>query len=205
MPVERTRSKPPVLAADADALHAAAVAGDALARNALATLCMARVRRLVLFSVGPGPDLDDVAQTALARVFSRLESFRGEARFLTWVDRVTANVISDHYRQRRWAIFVTYDDELPIYHQLARELPDAELERQRLLERLATHFAALRPRQRLPLVLRLVQGYSVSEIAVLLGLSVEATKKRLLRGRRELLRRVSRDPVCRGALREIGS
>ena len=204
MPVERFRDQASPAEPTADALHAAAVAGDARARDALAELCLPRVRRVVMLSVGMGPDVDDVTQIAMSRVFTRLESFRGEARFLTWVDRVTANVIADHYRQRRWTVFLSFDEEVPIYQQIAREGPDDELQRQRTLERLSGHFAKLRPKQRLPLVLSMVLGYTVPEIAGLLGLGVEATKKRLLRGRRQLVKRVQRDPICRQALLEMG-
>jgi RNA polymerase sigma-70 factor, ECF subfamily len=205
MPVNRTRPyTSPEVTADADALHAAAVAGDSHARDSLAALCLPRVRRLVLLSVGGGPDIDDVTQSAMARVFARLDSFRGEARFLTWVDRVTTNVISDHYRQRRWVVFLSFDEEIQNRQPIARDRPDDDLARQRLLERLASHFGHLRPKQRLPLVLSLVQGYTVPEIASLLGIGVEATKKRLLRGRRELVKRVRRDPACRDALQEMG-
>lgn len=205
--MDRSRpDRPPEESAPSpEILHADAIGGEGRARDALAALCLPRVRRTVLLSVGQGPDLDDVTQTAMARVFSRLESFRGEAKFLTWVDRVTANVVKDHYRRRRWAVFISLDGDEPLYRQLVspQEGPEDELRRQRLLERLAEHFARLRPKLRLPLVLSMVQGHTVPEIAEMLDLGTEATKKRLLRGRRLLIERVSRDPVCAEALREL--
>lgn len=187
-----------------ESLHAAAVSGDAEAREALARVCLPRVRRLVQLSVAAGPDVEDVAQTAMARVFVSLESFRGDARFLVWVDRVTANVIKDHYRRKRWAVFQLFDEDVASGHWREPERPDQEMQRHRVLESLSKHMARLRPRLRLPLVLSLVHGYTVPEIAGMLDIGREATKKRLLRGRRDLLKRVMRDPVCREACKELG-
>ncbi len=192
------------LAIDPETLHSAAVGGDEGARDALARLCLPRVRRLALLSVGVAADVDDLVQTAMARIFAHLDSYRGEALFLTWVDRVTANVVRDHYRRKRWAVFQLFDEKTPSDRQEEPERPDQELQRQRVLRQLATHFSRLRPRQRLPLVLSMVHGYTVPEIAQMLDLGTEATKKRILRGRRNLLRRVSRDPVCREAVKEYG-
>ena len=187
-----------------ESLHAAAVAGDEQAREELARLCLPRVRRLVQLSVAGGPDSEDVAQTATARAFVSLESYRGEARFLVWVDRVTANVIKDHYRRKRWAVFQLFDEGQPSGRWREPERPDQEVQRNQVLQNLTKHIVRLRPKLRLPLVLSLVHGYTVPEIAGMLEIGREATKKRLLRGRRDLLERVMRDPVCRDALKDLG-
>ena len=78
--------------------------------------------------------------------------------------------------------------------------PDDQAERQRLLERLATHLATLPPEQRLPLVLRHVHGYTVPEIAAMLEIGFEAARKRLHRGRKELRRRLDGDAYWRSVL-----
>ena len=44
--------------------------------------------------------MDDIAQTALARVFDKLSHVRDKSRFLAWVDRVTINSIAQHYRRK---------------------------------------------------------------------------------------------------------
>jgi DNA-directed RNA polymerase specialized sigma24 family protein len=113
------------------------------------------------------------------------------------------NAVRDHFRSRRWVVLQPLDEENP-EHQVAQVPTDELSERSRLMRRLATHFAGLRPALRLPLVLALLHGYTVPEIAVILDIGFEAAKKRLLRGRRELLDSLEQDPYCRAILAEMG-
>jgi RNA polymerase sigma factor (sigma-70 family) len=76
--------------------------------------------------------------------------------------------------------------------------PEDQLQQRQLLDRLAHHVARLRPNQRLPVVLHMLHGYTIPEIAAMLEIEVETAKKRLQRGRRGLLQRLRRDPSCSG-------
>ncbi len=174
------------------------------AREALARWCLPRVRRTVLLSYGPGPDAEDLAQTAMVKAFSRIESFRNESNFFVWVDKVTINVVRDHFRKKKLLVF-GHDETIAFSPQLVdTKTPDSHIEGGRILENLAKHFAAMRPKRRLPLILSLLHGYTVSEIAAILDVSFDTAKKRLWHGRKEILRRVSKDPYCVQVLREMG-
>jgi len=194
----------PVTPERASELVTASVAGDTSAREELARSSLPRVRRTVLMAYGHGPDRDDLIQIAMARVFDRLESFRGEASFFTWVDRVTVNVVKDHFRRRRWAWLPLFEEEPAAVEVNTTPRPDQELERSELMDRLAEHFDRLSPKLRLPLVLHLVHGYSSAEVSVMLDLKFDTARKRILRGRKELIRRLGRDPRCREMLAERG-
>ena len=61
------------------------------------------------------------------------------------------------------------------------------------LERLRTHLGRMSPEKAEALVLHDVLGYGLGEVAMLSGVSVTAAQSRLLRGRRELQRRVLAD------------
>ena len=123
--------------------------------------------------------------------------------FFVWVDRVAVNVVRDHFRSRRWVVLQPLDEE-SLAGPAGLPGTDERSERARLMRRLAGHFASLTPALRLPLVLALLHGYTVPEIAVILDISFEAAKKRLFRGRRELLGLLQRDPYCREILEEMG-
>ena len=84
-----------------------------------------------------------------------------------------------------------------------RERPDDLTERYRLMKVMAGHFGAIRPKRRLPLVLSILHGYTVPEVAAILDISFDAAKKRLHRGRQDLLRRLRKDPYCLKALKEM--
>ena len=61
----------------------------------------------------------------------------------------------------------------------------------------AAHIQRLKPGHRLPVTLSLLHGYTTPEIAALMEIQLEAAKKRLQRGRKELEERLRRDPACR--------
>jgi len=46
--------------------------------------------------------VEDATQEALLAVSAKLETFRGESRFTTWVYRVAVNVLLGQFRRRRW-------------------------------------------------------------------------------------------------------
>lgn len=202
-PIEPIESPPAAIEPPA-ALVPACVAGDRAARERLARWCLPRVRRTVMLSYGYGADTDDLTQIAVARIFARLGTFRGEASFYVWVDRVTINVVRDHFRRRRFVL--PWNDGLdPSDVPAAANVgPDRELERYRLMERLAHHFGAIKSKRRIPLMLAVVHRYSVPEIAAMLDITRDAAKKRVQRGRRELIARLKKDPYCRDALSEMG-
>jgi RNA polymerase sigma-70 factor, ECF subfamily len=193
------------LAEQTEALLQACSLGDRDAMERLAGWCLPRVRRTVALSYGRGADAEDLVQITMARVFSKLDTFRGDAGFLVWVDRITVNVIKDHFKKRHFLFFtgdVEKGGEIP--EAPSRSAPDRDAERYRLFERLARHFATIHPKRRLPLVLSLFQGYTVPEIAALLDLSFDAAKMRLRSGRRDLMKRLKTDPYCRQAIMELG-
>jgi RNA polymerase sigma-70 factor (ECF subfamily) len=188
-----------------EALLRSCSAGDRDATERLAALCLPRVRRTVALSYGGGADAEDLVQNAMTRVFSKLDSFRGEASFLIWVDRIAINVIKDHFKKRRFIFFSeNAEKEGEAMEATPRFGPDRDAERYRLFDRLAGHFATIHPKRRLPLVLSLFQGYTVPEIAALLDLSFDAAKMRLRSGRRDLMKRLKTDPYCRQAILELG-
>ena len=180
-----------------------AAGGDRRAREELAALCRPRIRQVVHLSCGLVADREDVVQTAVAQVMSALASFRGEASFWVWVDRIAVNAVRMHFRRRRWALFEECDDSVDVREDHRAEPVDELAERRRALRALAGHLGQLRPAVRLPLVLVLAHGYSVPEVAAILAISFEAAKKRIYRGRRELTRRLMDDPYFRQLREEM--
>ena len=174
-------------------LVAASARGDALARQELARECLDRVRRTILFTCGPDPGHDDLVQMAMARVFERLDRFEGGPGFLVWVDRVTLNLARDHFRRESRVRLVQLVEGGVADTAAAQDRPDRLLERREQMERLAEHVAALKPKYRVPVTLSLLYGYSVPEISAVMELSYEAAKKRLYRGRAQLMQRLLRD------------
>ena len=85
---------------DADLL-VAAIAGD---RDAFADLLRRhydRIHGLAWQLIGSRADADDIAQDVCCVLVEKLASFRGEAKFTTWLCGIIFNACADHRRRRR--------------------------------------------------------------------------------------------------------
>ena len=87
-------------AADAD-LVASAAAGGREAFEALLRLHYDRVHGLAWQLTGSRSDADDIAQDVCLALVEKIGSFRGEAKFTTWLTGITFNACRDFRRRRR--------------------------------------------------------------------------------------------------------
>ncbi len=76
-------------------------AGDADALTDLYRRHERRAYNLALRTLGDPWDAADVAQEAFIKAFKNLDSFKGEARFGTWLHRIVVNAAYDHLRRQR--------------------------------------------------------------------------------------------------------
>ncbi|MCP4680438.1 MAG: RNA polymerase sigma factor [Deltaproteobacteria bacterium] len=180
------------------------VAGDKKAGEELAAACLPRVYRTVYLLVSNDPEAEDLVQSAMIQAFRDLSQFRGSGSFTSWLDRVTVNVVRQHFRRRWVKSLIPSSDEMDKMPSTGNDSPDKQTEGRRFMQRLSRHLAGIRPKNRMAIVLSLVQGYTSSEIALTVGCNLETAKKRLTRGRQDLVARVQRDPYCRQLLKEMG-
>lgn len=97
----------------------------------------ARVFRLVASLLGPHADLDaqEVTQEVFLRACQRLETFKGEASFATWLYRLAFNRTIEHRRHARIRLPHVSDETLD-YLPADAASTHVDEERQRLLARL---------------------------------------------------------------------
>jgi RNA polymerase sigma-70 factor, ECF subfamily len=130
-------------------------------------------------------DAEDAAQEAFVKAYRRLDSFRGDSQFFTWLYRVATNVANDHYQARRRRRTVESSDVAirePVRHD-DRERPDRALERQDLREVARRALDRVPPLFRTVLVLREYENLEYREIAEVLDISVGTVMSRLFRAR----------------------
>jgi RNA polymerase sigma-70 factor (ECF subfamily) len=90
------------VAGDADeSLVAAAAAGDRAAFETLLRRHYGRVHGLAWQLTGSRADADDIAQEVCCTLVEKIGSFRGEAKFTTWLTGITFNACRDFRRRRR--------------------------------------------------------------------------------------------------------
>ncbi len=181
-----------------------AVAGDARARERLAAASLPRVRRLVGFAYGRKEDTEDVIQIAMVTVFKDLYKLRNFAGFRTWMDKVVFNVVRYHGRRRTRLLAVFSKNELRDSDSIDARDPEKRHASAQLFHRIQRHLDNVSAKKRTAAVMSLFFGYVDSEIAELVGCSVETAKKRVQHGRKELFSRFEKDPECRRLLEEVG-
>ncbi len=140
----------------------------------------------VVGRIASADDAEDVSQDAFLRAFHRLERFRGDAPFRSWLLRIAHNAALDHLRRRRPERLDETMLEGAVDESVQR--PPAEtLERRERIDRLERKLRGLSGPHRAVLVLRDVEGLSYDEIATLIDAPVGTVKGRLHRARREFI------------------
>lgn len=148
-----------------------------------------RVYRTARAIVRDEEEAEDVMQQAYVNAFTHLRQFNGQAQFSTWLTRITVN--ESLARLRRRGRTRAFDDTGAIRDSEgppARDNPEREAFAGELRVLLERAIDTLPRRLREVFVLRDVQGLSTAETAALLGLTADAVKTRLSRGRRALRR-----------------
>jgi len=151
-----------------------------------------RVYNLARRMLGNDADAEDVTQDVLLQVVRKLDTFRGDADFATWLHRVTVNMALAHRAKRARRQEHEVSDPLQQFeengHHIGPGRPWTVAPERQALDR-ETHqlieqaIAGLPEMYRDVYVLADVEGMSNPEIAEILGLSVAAIKSRLHRAR----------------------
>jgi len=171
-------------------LIAAAKAGDRTAFEALVRATSAEIYTLAYRLTGDEEDARDVVQDAYFRAYRSIKRFRGDARFSTWMYRITANCAATHMAKRAKGRHDELSDDEPVADHRPDNDPEAMAEAGALRDRVTSALAELPPRLRAVVVLRDVYDLPHEAIASELGITEAAAKVRLHRARRKLRERL---------------
>lgn len=153
-----------------------AAKGDARAFERIYRATVPRIHALACRMAGEGA-AEDLTQEVYLRAWSRLHTFRGDARFSTWLHRLAVNLILSRREsiRRREARQVQGDGLLDRVAGRLRS-PAAKMD-------FEAGLASLPERARDVLVLHDVEGYKHAEIAQLMGIEAGTSKSQLHRAR----------------------
>jgi RNA polymerase sigma-70 factor (ECF subfamily) len=183
MPLDESN---PLMAPDLADLVAAARGGDRAAFDELVRATYAGMYTLAYRLTGNEEDARDVVQDAYLRAYRGLRRFRGDARFTTWMYRITANCASTQLARRARDRHEDLDDDWPIADARVEHDPELQASTASDRDRVSRAVAELPPRLRAVVVLRDIYDLSHESIAAELGISEAAAKVRLHRARRKL-------------------
>ncbi len=146
-----------------------------------------KVYSVCLRMTGNTAEAEDLSQEVFVQVFRKLDTFRGESAFTTWLHRLTVNHVLMYFRKTRSRREqLTEDGEMPELTIKGQNV----LASMPLLDRLALDEAIgqLSPGYRAVFLLHDVEGLQHTEIAHILGCSVGTSKSQLHKARLKMRR-----------------
>jgi len=154
--------------------------------------------------IGREDDARDVCQEAFLRAFRALPGFKGQAKFSSWLYRITLNLCRDWIRRHRRAPVSQLPDgadpfELAAERGAVESIEDLAARRE-LTAAVEVAMAVLPEEQRTTIILKEYHGMTFQEIADLQGCPLSTVKTRLYQGLTVLRRQLERNGQIQGAV-----
>jgi len=119
-------------------------------------------------------------------VFDRLDRFRGEARFRTFLYRIVVNVAVDHMKRRGRRPLSGGPAHLAEDVPDPARTPEQSAEQSELVARAFDLLQQIKPKKRVAFLLRVIEGLSLEEIAEIVEANVPAVAQRIRHASMEL-------------------
>jgi RNA polymerase sigma-70 factor (ECF subfamily) len=173
-----------------------AASGDSESFNQLIRRWERPIFALAYRTIGREEDARDVCQETFLRAYRALPSFRGQAKFSSWLYRITLNLCRDWARRERRTPVVQAPEDADLFDLAAATEPSESIEdlvaRKDLARAVQQVMRRLPEEQRTAIILKEYHGLTFQEIADLVGCPLSTVKTRLYQGlsvvRRELER-----------------
>src|SRR6266853_4538917 len=141
-----------------------------------------RVARGVLRNTA---DAEDVAQEALLRAYRRFDRLRDRNRFRAWIVRIAFRLALDRLRSRKRRELRDTLWSQPEHQPPAATAEDLAASNE-FEARLENALSELPEKLRLVLLLAVMEGHTIDEIGVMLGISTGTVKSRIFYARKQL-------------------
>ena len=167
-------------------LVARTVAGDADSFNQLILRWERPIYALAYRVIGRDEDARDVCQEAFLRAFRGLPGFKGQAKFSSWLYRITLNLCRDWIRRQRRTPVVSPPEGVDVVELASAQGPMESIEdlvaRSQLSKTVGEAMRYLPEEQRTAIILKEYHGLTFQEIADLQGCPLSTVKTRLYQG-----------------------
>ncbi len=180
------------------ALVQRAQAGDEAAFREIVERYQSKVFSIIHGIVRQRNDVEDIAQQVFAKVYVSVKNFDFRSSLITWIYKITVNECFDYLRKRKVRKLV-YESDLSedevrrvenTEPSIDRQAPaDATLARRDYVLKLLTRVSE---EERMLLMLKEVEGYSVEELAERTGMNENTIKVKLFRARQKLVKAAQR-------------
>lgn len=152
-----------------------------------------RVRHTVRLLVGRDDELEDLTHGCLLAIWENLSKFKGTGPLEAWAGQLTYRVLMRQLkRKRRTERTVAL---VPEDRGISEATPEGTVARKGMMDKLEQHLAKLPDKRRSALVLRVLYGYSVAEVAEMTEAPLNTVRDRIRVGLRELRASIVGDPA----------
>jgi len=149
-----------------------------------------KVFSIAVYSSGGDRTLaEDITQQIFLKLFTAIKQFRGESEFTTWLYRLVVNACLDERRRSRRLLH--WGDTVPVKNVSDKKPQERQYARLEVAEAVRGAIEELKPKFRLPILLKYIEGLSYEEIADVMGCSKGTVASRLNRGHSQLAKRLS--------------
>jgi RNA polymerase sigma-70 factor (ECF subfamily) len=171
--------------ADENELVKASVEGDRLAYEEIVNRYRRMVARTVKGMLGDSVYTEDIGQEVFIKLYYSLSGFRGEAKLSTYIQKIAINLTLNEIKRRKrfFSMFSQKTDD-EIYEF---EIADSDHEEKRDAKEIVNKaLMNLKPKFRIIVAMRMLQGYSTKETAEILELPLGTVLSRLSRAQEQL-------------------
>ncbi len=166
---------------NAATLVARAQAGDQGAFEQIYRAHVGRVFGICLRMLSDQPRAEELTQRIFVRAWMKLNSFRGESSFSSWLYRLSVNMVLNELQSGRRESGEALDCDGSQIAPDPRATPSPNIQMD-----LEKAVASLPPQARIVFVMHDIEGYTHEEIADALGIAAGTAKAQLFRARRLL-------------------
>ncbi len=166
--------------------------GDEEAFGELVRTYHERVFGVIYRMIHHAEDARELAQQAWVKAWQRLDSYKQESQFFTWIYRIAVNTAMDHVRRQARRREVSLEDASPgaepqpavDWNPPGEGRPDEELAQAEVRRAFQDALGGLSPEHKAALILREVDGLSYREIADVLKCRIGTVMSRIYYARR---------------------
>jgi len=144
------------------------------------------IHALIIQIVQNREDAEELTQDTFVKAFKKLDTFKGDCNFSTWLYRIAYNTAVSATRKKKMVFPVLEEN---ILENISDETVDAMLEKEddeQLLQKLEEAIDSLDTEEKSLITLYYLEEKSTAEVAAILGLTTDNVKVKLFRTRKKL-------------------
>lgn len=175
--------------ADERALIAETLNGDIRAYEEIVELYKNKLFSFLVKMTHSRQIAEELLQEVFIRAYNNLDKYDEKFMFSTWIFRIALNICKSYMKKQSRLKEMPINEELSYAEADGAYNPEEAYEKTELRREIIYLIQKLKDKQRIPLILKYVKGFSYFEIGKIMGISEEAAKMRVSRAKENICRK----------------